>query len=104
MEKVSNDLLLVLSRPPEGFPTRRAGVIGMCAMYSLKALIEGRYPERTIPVSAYAQDIFSKISGFMLPFSLLKVLKKYHIPYEIFSGKKFPAAQKVEILKRRLSK
>ncbi|MDR2415176.1 MAG: hypothetical protein LBD75_00745 [Candidatus Peribacteria bacterium] len=104
MEKVSDDLLLVLSRPPEGFPTRRAGAIGMCAMYSLKALIEGRYPERKVPVSAYAQDIFSKISGFMLPFSLLKVLRKYHISYEVFSGRGFPAAQKIEMLKRRLTR
>jgi hypothetical protein len=104
MKDVSNDLLLVLSKPPEGFPTRRAGAIGMCAMYSLKALIEGKYPERTIPVSAYAQDIFSKLSGFMLPFSLVRVLKKYHIPYEIFSGKGFPSAQKLEMLKRRQAK
>ncbi|MDR3168312.1 MAG: hypothetical protein LBU27_00690 [Candidatus Peribacteria bacterium] len=104
MEEVSSDLLLVLSRPPEGFPTRRAGTVGMCALYSLKALIEGKYPERTIPVSAYAQDIFSKISGFMLPFSLLRVLRKYHISYEVFSGRGFPVAQKLEILKRRLAK
>jgi hypothetical protein len=104
MENVSNDLLLILSRPPEGFPTRKAGAIGMCAMYSLKALIEGRYPERTIPVSAYAQDIFSKLSGFMLPFSLRRVLRKHHIPYEIFSGRGFPVVQKLEILKRRLAK
>jgi hypothetical protein len=104
MEEVRSDLWLVLSRPPEGFPTRKAGTIGMCAMYSLKALIEGKYPEHTIPVSAYAQDVFSKISGFMLPFSLLRVLRKHHIPYEVFSGRKFPVPQKLEMLKRRLAK
>jgi hypothetical protein len=104
MKDISSDLLLVLARPPEGFPTRKAGAVGMCAMYSLKALIEGKYPERTVPVSFYAQDIFSKLSGFMLPFSLLRVLRKNHIPYEIFSGRGFPFAQKIEMLKRRLSK
>ncbi|MDR2190344.1 MAG: hypothetical protein LBP53_04050 [Candidatus Peribacteria bacterium] len=104
MNDASKDLLLVLSRPPEGFPTRKAGAIGMCAMYSLKALIEGKYPEHKTPVSAYAQDIFSKISGFMLPFSIVRVLKKYHIPHEIFSGKNFPPAQKIALLKRRLAK
>jgi hypothetical protein len=76
----------------------------MCALYSLKALIEGIYPEMTQKASAYASDILSKISGFMLPRSVIKVLKKYNISHEIFSGKGLPPTQKIELLKRRLKK
>jgi hypothetical protein len=40
----------------------------------------------------------------MLPSSLIRVLKKYHISYEVFSGRGFPAPQKLEMLKRRLAR
>ncbi|MDR0283126.1 MAG: hypothetical protein LBI53_07775 [Candidatus Peribacteria bacterium] len=94
--------LFVLFSPPEGFPTKKKGTTGMCAMFSLKALIEG-YGEREIKkVQHYAQDIFSKISGFMLPFSVQRVLKKEHIPYQKFYGRGLKYEQKLTLLKNRL--
>jgi hypothetical protein len=59
--------------------------MGMCALYSLKALIEGYDATVQRRVYEYAQDKFSKITNFMLPFSMERVLRKYGIPYEKFS-------------------
>lgn len=102
MSRVNEDLFLVLSKPPEGFPTRKSGVIGTCAMHALKALIEGYDPSTVQQVKAYARDVFSKISGFMLPFSVTRVLRKHHIPYETFSARGYSYQQKVNILKNKL--
>jgi hypothetical protein len=73
-------------------------------MFSLKALIEA-YGERDVKeVQHYAQDLLSKISGFMLPFSVVRVLKREQIPHKKFSGKGLNYEQKLTLLKRRLNK
>jgi hypothetical protein len=71
-------------------------------MHALKAVIEGYDPTTTQQVNAYARDIFSKISGFMLPFSVTRVLRKHNIPYETFSARGRSYQQKIHMLKQKL--
>ena len=73
----------------------------MCAQLSLKAIIEG-YDRQAKAVQQYSQDIFSKISGFMLPFSVLRVLKKHKIPHKRISGRKLDYDQKIKLLQYHL--
>ncbi|MDD2537125.1 MAG: hypothetical protein PHU61_01385 [Candidatus Absconditabacteria bacterium] len=98
----SQELYIILSTPPAGFPTRKSGIVGMCAMLSLKALIEGYDKTHTKEAKAYAHDIFSKISGFMLPFSVTRVLRKYNTPHKKITAKRLTPPQKIALLKENL--
>lgn len=101
-QSTKDDTFIILQTPPEWFPLRTRKFWG-CAHYSLKAVIEWKKWIKN-PIKKYSVDWRSRTTFLMTPRWILKVLKKYHLKYEILRAKKLTDEQKLSLLKENLKR
>lgn len=75
---------------------------GGCGMYTLKNIIESFFSEKDLGIHHYAPTLWNKISWFMLPWTLIKVLKEFWLKAHKWRYTKKWIQSKIEFIKKEL--
>ena len=75
-----------------------------CGMYTLKNVIESFQDDIDLTIKDYAPTFWNKISWFMLPWTIVKMLKKYWLKIDKWRFKTKWINNKTEFLKKLLHK
>lgn len=73
-----------------------------CGMYTLKNIIESFFYEKDLKIHDYAPTIRNKISWFMLPWTVIKVLKDFWIKNHVWKCTERWIKNKIEFIKKEL--
>ncbi len=93
----------LVPRFPSSFPSKD-GRKWTCGMYTLKAVIEWYNGSQINNYKYYASGWLSRITGYMLPNNMLKVLHQNWLPTKRIHCRRTPKEKKIERLKELLHK
>jgi hypothetical protein len=93
----------IISKFPSSFPSKD-NHIWTCGMYTLKAIIEWFNDGQITHYKNYASGWFSKMTWYMLPFWLIKVLKHHWLWIQTISCRLMRRSKKIEKIKELLHK
>ncbi len=93
----------IVSKFPKSFPSKDERK-WTCGMYTLKAVIEGYNGSQINNRRCYASNRLSRLTGYMLPWWLMKVLKHHWISSKKIHCRRTKKETKIQRLKQLLHK